>query len=110
MPGNYFDDPHNAAIEQIVNGLIDLKILKALVTDLKKELYKEFFMHRTSHWLGLDVHDAGQYFDDLKRRNSKPVKFQDSNVLTVEPGCYIKPNSNVPKEFWGLVFESKMMF
>ena len=104
MPGNYFDAPHNAAIEQIVNGLIDLKILKASRDEVfEKELYKEFFMHRTSHWLGLDVHDAGQYFDaPLKGGNSKPIKFQDSNVLTVEPGCYIKPNSNVPKEFWGI--------
>ena len=104
MPGNYFDAPHNAAIEQIVNGLIDLKILKASRDEVfEKKLYKEFFMHRTSHWLGLDVHDAGGYFDDsLEGSNSKPVKFQDSNVLTVEPGCYIKPNSNVPKEFWGI--------
>jgi Xaa-Pro aminopeptidase len=104
MPGNYFDDPHKAAIEQIVNGLIDLKILKASRDEVfEKELYKEFFMHRTSHWLGLDVHDAGQYFDDSSEgMDLKPVKFQDSNVLTVEPGCYIKPHSNVPKEFWGI--------
>jgi Xaa-Pro aminopeptidase len=104
MPGNYFDDPHKAAIEQIVNGLIDLKILKASRDEVfEKELYKEFFMHRTSHWLGLDVHDAGQYFDDSSEgMDSKPVKFQDSNILTVEPGCYIKPHSNVAKEFWGI--------
>ena len=104
MPGNYFDDPHKIAIEQIVNGLIDLKILKASRDEVfEKELYKEFFMHRTSHWLGLDVHDAGQYFDDSSEgMDLKPVKFQDSNVLTVEPGCYIKPHSNVPKEFWGI--------
>ena len=104
MPGNYFDDPHKAAIEQIVNGLIDLKILKASRDEVfEKELYKEFFMHRTSHWLGLDVHDAGQYFDDSSEgMDSKPVKFQDSNILTVEPGCYIKPHSNVSKEFWGI--------
>ena len=104
IPGNYFDAPHNAAIEQIVNGLIDLKILKASRDEVfEKELYKEFFMHRTSHWLGLDVHDAGQYFEDLSEQGkSKSVKFQDSNVLTVEPGCYIKPNNDVPKEFWGI--------
>ena len=103
-PGNYFDEPHSAAIEQIVNGLIDLKILKASRDEVfEKELYKEFFMHRTSHWLGLDVHDAGQYFDDPNEMGKlKPVKFQDSNVLTVEPGCYIKPNTNTPKEFWGI--------
>ena len=104
IPGNYFDAPHNAAIEQIVNGLIDLKILKASRDEVfEKELYNEFFMHRTSHWLGLDVHDAGQYFEDFSEQSkSKSVKFQDSNVLTVEPGCYIKPNNDVPKEFWGI--------
>ncbi|MDC6484397.1 aminopeptidase P N-terminal domain-containing protein [Methylophilaceae bacterium] len=104
IPGNYFDAPHNAALEQIVNGLIDLKILKASRDEVfEKELYNEFFMHRTSHWLGLDVHDAGQYFEDFSEQSkSKSVKFQDSNVLTVEPGCYIKPNNDVPKEFWGI--------
>ena len=104
IPGNYFAAPHNAAIEQIVNGLIDLKILKASRDEVfEKELYNEFFMHRTSHWLGLDVHDAGQYFEDFSEQSkSKSVKFQDSNVLTVEPGCYIKPNNDVPKEFWGI--------
>jgi len=100
-PGNYFDDPHKAALDEIVNGLIDLKILNASHDEVfEKELYKEFFMHRTSHWLGLDVHDAGQYLDG--GMDSKPVKFQDNNVLTIEPGCYIKPYSDVPKEFWGM--------
>ena len=104
MPGNYFDDPHKIAVEVIVNGLIDLKILKASRDEiLEKELYKEFFMHRTSHWLGLDVHDAGKYIDGYSKEGKpKPVKFQDSNVLTIEPGCYIKPNTNVPEEFWGI--------
>ena len=104
MPGNYFNDPHKVAIEKIVNGLIDLNILKASRDEVfEKELYKDFFMHRTSHWLGLDVHDAGQYHDKkVESRNLKPVKFHDSNVLTVEPGLYIKPYSNTPKEFWGI--------
>jgi Xaa-Pro aminopeptidase len=103
-PGNYFDDPHKVAVEVIVNGLIDLKILKASRDEIfEKELYKEFFMHRTSHWLGLDVHDAGKYIDGYSKEGKpKPVKFQDSNVLTIEPGCYIKPNTNVPEEFWGI--------
>jgi len=104
VPGNYFDDPHKVAIEEIVNGLIDLKILKASHDEVfEKELYKEFFMHRTSHWLGLDVHDTGKYFDEpLNGKDSRPTKFKDRNVLTIEPGCYIKPNSNAPKEFWGI--------
>ena len=104
MPGNYFNDPHKAATEEIVNGLIDLKILKASRDEVfEKELYKEFFMHRTSHWLGLDVHDTGKYFDEsLDGRDSKAIKFKDNNVLTVEPGCYIKSNNKVPEEFWGI--------
>jgi Xaa-Pro aminopeptidase len=103
-PGEYFDEPHKAAIDQIVNGLIDLKILKVSRDEIiEKELYKQFFMHRTSHWLGLDVHDVGQYFDDiLENGDSIPIKFEDRNILTVEPGCYIKPSNNVPKEFWGI--------
>ena len=103
-PGEYFDEPHKAAIDQIVNGLIDLKILKVSRDEIiEKELYKQFFMHRTSHWLGLDVHDVGQYFDDiLENGDSIPIKFEDRNILTVEPGCYIKPSNNVPKEFWDI--------
>ena len=102
--GNYFNDPHKAATEEIVNGLIDLQILKASRDEVfEKELYKEFFMHRTSHWLGLDVHDTGKYFDEsLDGGDLKPIKFQESNVLTIEPGVYIKPNSEVPEEFWGI--------
>ena len=103
-PGEYFDEPHKVAIDQIVNGLIDLKILKVSRDEvIEKKLYKQFFMHRTSHWLGLDVHDVGQYFDDiLENGDSIPIKFEDRNILTVEPGCYIKPSNNVPKEFWGI--------
>ena len=57
-------------------------------------------MHRTSHWLGLDVHDVGKY---LSKNNSPvAVKFTEGNVLTIEPGCYIRPSDNVPKEFWGI--------
>ncbi len=104
VPGNSFDEPHKAAINTIVNGLIDLNILKASRDEvIEKELYKEFFMHRTSHWLGLDVHDAGTYQEGtLEGGELLPVKFKPSNVLTVEPGCYINPSDSVPKEFWGI--------
>jgi len=103
-PGNFFDDPHKAAINIIVNGLIDLNILRVSRDEaIEKELYKEFFMHRTSHWLGLDVHDAGIYQEtSLESKGSLPVKFKPSNVLTVEPGCYINPSDLVPEEFWGI--------
>ena len=65
-------NPTKQLLRIIVNGLIDLKILKASRDEIfEKELYKEFFMHRTSHWLGLDVHDAGQYFDGFSK-DGKP--------------------------------------
>ena len=104
IPGNSFDEPHKAAINTIVNGLIDLNILKASRDEvIERELYKEFFMHRTSHWLGLDVHDAGTYQEEnLEGGELLSVKFKPSNVLTVEPGCYINPSDSVPKEFWGI--------
>jgi Xaa-Pro aminopeptidase len=99
--GNFFDDPHKEALKIIINGLIDLDILIGSRDEVyEKELYKEFFMHRTSHWLGLDVHDVGKYLS--KNNSSVAVKFTEGNVLTIEPGCYIRPSDNVPKEFWGI--------
>ena len=59
--------------------------------------YKRFYMHRTGHWLGLDVHDAGDYMRKGKWRKLKP-----GMVLTVEPGLYIRPGANVPKPFWNI--------
>ena len=55
-------------------------------------------MHRTSHWLGLDVHDVGNYVDD----NDNSITLNIGNVLTIEPGIYISPSNEVPEEFWGI--------
>jgi Xaa-Pro aminopeptidase len=55
-------------------------------------------MHRTGHWLGLDVHDAGEY----KTKQGDWCLLQQGNVLTVEPGCYIRPADNVPEHFWNI--------
>ena len=102
-PGNFFDEPHKVAIDQIVNGLVDLKLLKVSRDEIiEKKLYTQFFMHRTSHWLGLDVHDVGKYNNSLKKEDITPTKFKNRNVLTVEPGCYIRPSKDIPKEFWGI--------
>ena len=57
-------------------------------------------MHRTSHWLGLDVHDVGKYLS--KNNKSQAVKFTEGNVLTIEPGCYNRPSDHVSQEFWGI--------
>ena len=99
--GLFFDDPHKEALKIIIDGLIYLGILIGSRDEVyEKELYKKFFMHRTSHWLGLDVHDVGKYLS--KSKNSQAVKFTEGNVLTIEPGCYIRPSDHVSKEFWGI--------
>jgi len=97
--GNEFNSPHRAALSVIIDGLIDLKLCAGSRNEIEdKGLYKDFFMHRTSHWLGLDVHDAGDYVDS----DGKSIKLTDGNILTIEPGCYIKPSPKIPKEFWGI--------
>jgi Xaa-Pro aminopeptidase len=97
-PGADFIDYHDAATRVLVRGMIDLKLCKGSVDKVLEDgSYKQFYMHRTGHWLGLDVHDAGDYMQKGKWRKLKP-----GMVLTVEPGCYIRPAANVPKAFWNI--------
>lgn len=97
-PGAEFNAYHDAATKVLVQGLLDLKLCKGSVNAvLENESYKQFYMHRTGHWLGLDVHDAGDY-----KQSGKWVKLKPGMVLTVEPGCYIRPADNVPKAFWNI--------
>jgi Xaa-Pro aminopeptidase len=97
-PGAEFNAYHDAATKVLVQGLIDLKLCRGSVNAvLENESYKQFYMHRTGHWLGLDVHDAGDY-----KQSGKWVKLKPGMVLTVEPGCYIRPAENVPKAFWNI--------
>ena len=97
-PGADFIDYHDAATRVLVQGLIDFKLCKGSVEAVLEDgSYKQFYMHRTGHWLGLDVHDAGDYMQKGKWRKLKP-----GMVLTVEPGCYIRPADNVPKAFWNI--------
>jgi len=97
-PGADFIDYHDAATRVLVRGLIDFKLCKGSVDSvLEDNSYKQFYMHRTGHWLGLDVHDAGDYMQKGKWRKLKP-----GMVLTVEPGLYIRPAPNVPKAFWNI--------
>ena len=65
---------------------------------LESGAYRQFYMHRTGHWLGLDVHDAGEYKDKAGAWR----KLEAGMVLTVEPGCYIRPAENVPEHFWNI--------
>jgi len=98
-PGNHWDESHDAAVRVIARGLARLGILKGrLPTLLKNEAYKRFYMHRTGHWLGMDVHDVGDYKVGDEWRVLEP-----GMVLTVEPGIYIPEGSKgVAKKWWGI--------
>ena len=98
-PGNPFGKYHDVAVNVLAQGLIDLKLCKgSLASVIETEAYKQYYMHRAGHWLGLDVHDAGNY----RQANGKWVAMQAGMVLTVEPGLYIRPADNVPKAFWDI--------
>jgi Xaa-Pro aminopeptidase len=92
-PGNAWNDPHDAAVRVLARGMLDLKLVSgSLDAVLEKETYKRFYMHRTGHWLGLDVHDAGEYKRAGKWRSLAP-----GMTLTVEPGLYVRAANDVPK-------------
>jgi Xaa-Pro aminopeptidase len=96
--GNHWNHPHEAAVRVITQGLVKLGLLRGKVAALiKTEAYLQFFSHRTGHWLGLDVHDVGDYKVGGEWRVLEP-----GMVLTVEPGIYVRPSPRVPKEFWNI--------
>ena len=96
-PGNHWNQPHDAAVQVITHGLVSIGLLKGKVSKLIRDgAYKQFFMHRTGHWLGMDVHDVGDYKVGDEWRVLEP-----GMVMTVEPGIYIPAGSRgVPKRFW----------
>jgi len=97
--GNHWNAPHEAAVKALTAGLVKLGLLKGTLSKLiKDEAYKKFYMHRTGHWLGLDVHDVGDYKVGEEWRELEP-----GMVLTVEPGIYIAPGTRgVPKRWWNI--------
>jgi len=96
--GNAWNEPHDAAVRVLAQGMLDLKLLSGSLDEaLEKESYKRFYMHRTGHWLGLDVHDAGDY-----RRAGDWRKLAPGMVLTVEPGLYIRAAADVPEALRGI--------
>ena len=97
-PGVEFHDYHKTAERVLAQGYIDLGLCRGTLDEvLETEAYKQFYMHRAGHWLGMDVHDAGLY--QVKGASQKLVP---GMVLTVEPGTYIRPADNVPDEFWDI--------
>jgi Xaa-Pro aminopeptidase len=98
-PGARHEDTHKRAVEVLVDGLLDLGLLAGNRDEIaSKELYKPFYMHRTSHWLGMDVHDVGKYKVEGNSRLLEP-----GIVLTVEPGIYIGPDrTDVDPQYRGI--------
>ena len=101
---SHWNAPHEAALDVLIQGFIDLKLCKGSKDAvLESGDYRQFYMHRTGHWLGLDVHDAGEYKATKSKENLANWRMLEPNMtLTVEPGCYIRPADNVPKHFWNI--------
>jgi Xaa-Pro aminopeptidase len=98
-PGNHWNEPHEAAVRVITRGLMDLGLLKGKLAKLEESgAYRKFFMHRTGHWLGMDVHDVGDYKIGNEWRVLEP-----GMALTIEPGIYVAPGTpGVPKKYHGI--------
>ncbi len=95
QPNATWNAPHDAAVRVLTQGMLDLGLLQgSLDAALETESYRRFYMHRTGHWLGLDVHDAGTYKQAGQWRT-----LQTGMVLTVEPGIYIRAADDVPTAF-----------
>ncbi|NBU18700.1 MAG: Xaa-Pro dipeptidase, partial [Betaproteobacteria bacterium] len=102
--GARFTDPHDATVRVLSQGLLDLGLLQAnkhgTVDDvIDKREYFAFYMHRTSHWLGMDVHDCGSYIEPSEAGNTS---MHPGMVLTIEPGLYVRPSEDVPEKFWNM--------
>lgn len=98
-PRHHWNAPHEAALEVLVDGFIHYGLCQgSRESVLESGSYRQFYMHRTGHWLGLDVHDAGEY----KTADGDWVMLQPGHVLTVEPGCYVRPAEGVPEHFWNI--------
>ncbi|MDM0044581.1 aminopeptidase P N-terminal domain-containing protein [Variovorax dokdonensis] len=120
--GARFNDPHEATVKVLAQGLLDLKILDADKVGsaqdvIEQRAYFPFYMHRTGHWLGMDVHDCGSYVepDEVGRTSerrdplsgelitNRPSRIlRPGMVLTIEPGLYVRPTEGVPEGFWNL--------
>jgi len=95
-PGTNFNDVHDHAVRVITTGLVDLGLLNGDVDELIDELaYRDFFMHKLGHWLGMDVHDVGNYKIDGQWR-----ELQAGMAMTIEPGIYVSPDNTKVAQKW----------
>ena len=96
--GKHWNAPHEAALRVLAQGMIDFKLCTGSVDAvLESGDYKRFYMHKTGHWLGMDVHDVGDY-----KRGGDWRALAPGMMLTVEPGFYVRPEQNVPERFWNI--------
>ena len=94
--GNSYKEPHHVAVRILVQGLLDLGIMQGDLDEIiRTERYRQFYMHGTGHWLGMDVHDVGAYKVDGDWRG-----YEEGMVVTVEPGLYIAPDDATVDEKW----------
>jgi len=109
-PGNTFMQPHEAALTVLTQGLLDENLLKlselgSLENAIETGAYRRFYMHRTSHWLGMDVHDVGSYREHTENslQEEKPWRILKRDmVITIEPGLYIRPADDIDAAFWNI--------
>ena len=118
-PGAGFNDGHDAAVRILAQGMLDTGLLQrdrvGNVDDvIAKGDFRQFYMHRTGHWLGMDVHDVGDYREAANNDEARPAgadpkdaarpwrRLQTGMVLTVEPGLYVRPAEGVPEAFWNI--------
>ena len=121
-PGARFTDPHDATVKVLTQGMLDLGLIDrqkhpTLDDAIHNRAYFAHYMHRTGHWLGMDVHDCGSYVEPseigqvserkdplsgelIKDRPSRILR--PGMVLTIEPGLYVRPSDKIPKEFWNI--------
>ena len=99
VPGNHWNQPHDASVHAITHGLVDLGLLQGDVdTLIEQQAYRPFYMHKVGHWLGMDVHDVGDYRIGEEWRVLEP-----GMVMTIEPGIYISPdNTDVARKWRGI--------
>jgi Xaa-Pro aminopeptidase len=99
QPGNHWNDPHDAAVKVLTKGMVNMGLLKGKPAKLIRDGdYRRFYMHRTGHWLGLDVHDVGDYRIDDEWRLLEP-----SMTMTIEPGIYLPAGSRgLSKRWWNI--------
>ena len=93
---NSYKEPHNVAVRILVQGLLDLGIMQGDLDEIiEKESFRQFYMHGTGHWLGMDVHDVGSY-----KQNGEWRTYEEGMVVTVEPGLYIAPDDETVEVKW----------